>query len=75
MPSGVYKHKPFSKEAKKNIGLPRKGKPFSGKHFSWKGKKLSEAHKNKIKIAGTGRVQSEATRRKLSETRKTNGVQ
>lgn len=59
-----------SDETRKKIGLSRKGKPFNGKSFSWKGLKFSEGHKRKISLSMIGKKKSEKTRLRMSLGRK-----
>ena len=84
MSSGCYPHQkhraPFSEEWCKNIGLSRKGKPFSGKRYSWEGKHHSEESKRKMsqiaKEEGRrppgflGKTLSEGHRKHLSDSHK-----
>ena len=48
MPSGVYKHKPLSEEAKKNLSEKNKGKFLSEEHKKKIGKANSIANKTTV---------------------------
>ena len=61
MPTGIYKHKPRSEETKRKIGEAHKSK------------KLSEEHKNKLKVPHIGSgiyVRTKETRQNISKSRK-----
>jgi group I intron endonuclease len=76
--SEYFRGRKQSDEAKLKMSLASKGKPKSEEHRNniSKGRTgikvgpLSDAHKEKLRIAGTGRKQSEETKRKRSETMK-----
>ena len=54
MPTGVYKRKPFTEQAKRNMSLAKKGKPFSGVTYDWRGKKATIEHRRKNSEAHKG---------------------
>lgn len=60
--------KKFSDDHKHKLSLAKKGKPWPGTHFTWKGQCLSEEHKAHLR----GRKISEKTRAKLSGANKPN---
>jgi hypothetical protein len=67
MPTGIYKHKPHTKEHNKKISEAEKGrKPWNT------GKKLSLEHRNKIAKAGIGRKWKTESRIKASMAKKGN---
>jgi len=61
MPTGVYIRKPFSEEHKRKIGIANS--------ISLKGHKLSEETKKKISMTEMGKIVSEDTKRKMSESK------
>jgi group I intron endonuclease len=58
------------KQSKKRLEYFKNNPPTRGKEHHHYGKKLSEEHKAKIKLAGKGRIFSEESKRKMSESRK-----
>lgn len=61
MPSGIYNHKlsrpnyNHSVETIEKIRLRKKGKPFSGIRYNFKGKIMSEEQKRKISLSNRGK--------------------
>lgn len=75
MPTGIYKRKPFSEEARKHMSDAQKGKRLSEKtkekiSKALTGKHLSEKHRENIGKGGLGRQVSQETRDKLSRKHK-----
>lgn len=67
MPSGVYVHKPHTKETRNKISATRIRKGIKPWHY---GSNLSEDHKNKIRLANTGKKHSAITIEKMKAARK-----
>jgi hypothetical protein len=73
MPSGIYVHKPFSKEHKRKLSEAHKGKIFPKEviekaRLANLGKHRSEEIKRKISESNMGKKLSEDTKRKISLT-------
>ena len=61
------KRKPMSEETKRKIGEKKKGKPFSGISWSWKGKKMRCETKKKMSLASLGKKKSLQHRLNISK--------
>ncbi len=76
MPSGVYQHKPWSLEQRKNLSEKLKGKPkpwmtkWNKKFPRRKGQKNSEEHRKKISNALTGKKLSKEHIENLKKSHK-----